>query len=80
MNYNDMKANRFGRWCEARKKLAEIIRALDSGKTVMVSTYTKATQYTAKHKSMFSASKTGLYVQHGKSWVCIDYCKITIWS
>ena len=80
MTHDEMKPNRFGRWCDARKKLNAILSALDSGQTVMVSTYTKATQYTTKHRNMFKATKNGLYVQHGKSWVCIDYCKITAWS
>lgn len=79
MTNEQMKPNRFGRWYEARKKLNAIVKALNSGHTVMLSTYAKHTQYTKKHIGMFKATKSGLYVQQGKNWVCVDGCKITAW-
>lgn len=67
-----MKPNRFVRWAKARKRIAFIVSNLEAGKTVQLTTYTKATRYTAKHKDMFKATKGGAYVQRGKSWDCID--------
>lgn len=44
--------------------------ALESGKTVIVATYTRATQYSRKHAGMFFTSAKGdLRVKHGKSSV-----------
>ena len=57
---SEMKAGRFAKWAEAR--LAE-------GRQVCVSTMTNCTKYSAKHADMFSATKSGLYVQHGKRWL-----------
>ena len=73
---NQMKANRFLNWAIARRKLAFITENLNAGRAVYVCTYTKATKYTAKHISMFRASKSGLFVQSGKKELCIDYCAL----
>jgi hypothetical protein len=77
MTNEDMKAGRFARLACARKRLAFINRAFAAGKTVCLTTYTKQTRYTAKHADMFRATKSGLYVQSGKNWLCADGCKIT---
>jgi len=69
-----MKANRFKKWADARKRYNWIMENLRAGRTVYVTTYTKATKYTAKHAEMFKATKGGLYVQRGKNWDCLDYC------
>ncbi len=72
-----MIANRFARFADARRKVAWIHKMLADGKSVMVSTYTKSTCYTAKHAGMFRASKSGAFVQTGRRWDCIDFCKLT---
>ena len=69
---DQMKPNRFARWANARKRVSFIVSNLNAGKTVQLTTYTKATRYNAKHINMFKATKFGAFVQSGKSWLCID--------
>lgn len=76
MTNDQMKPNRYARWAKARKVISFILSNLEAGKTVQIATYTKAVRYNAKHKEMFKATKTGAYVQRGKSWDCIDGCNI----
>ena len=71
-----MKPNRYLRWQTAKRRVAWIKDQIASGKTVQISTYTRATRYKAKHADMFKANATGAYVQAGKRWDCIDFCKI----
>lgn len=73
---DQMKPNRFARWAKARKRINFILENLEAGRTVQIATYTKAVRYTAKHKEMFKATKTGAYVQRGKNWDCIDGCNV----
>ncbi len=77
MTNAEMKQGRYARLALARKKLTFINAALARGESVYLSTYTRNTRYTAKHAGMFKATKTGLYVQSGKGWLCADGCKIT---
>lgn len=72
-----MKAGRYATWANARKKVAWIQAQLAKGNTVQITTYTRATRYTAKHASMFKATKTGAYVQRGKAWDCFDGSKLS---
>jgi hypothetical protein len=67
-----MKAGRYLRWHQARRKIAWIVGHLEAGRTVQLTTYTRCTRYTKKHIAMFKATKAGAYVQQGKSWVCFD--------
>lgn len=73
---DQMKAGRYAKWARARKKVAWINEQLKAGKTVQLTTYTRATRYTAKHAAMFKATRTGAYVQRGKAWDCIDGCDL----
>lgn len=74
---SDMKAGRYQRWHEARKRIRWIWDRLEEGRTVYVTTATSSTAYRPKHKGLFVATKSGACVHNGKSLVCIDYCKIT---
>lgn len=76
MTNDQMKANRFLRLYQARQKLQAITDHLSIGGQVLIATYTRATAYSAKHAAMFKATKSGLYVQRGKQWDCIDHCAI----
>jgi hypothetical protein len=76
MTNDQMKANRFARWNNARKLYAGIQAALAGGKMVQVATYTKATRYTAKHADLFVCKKDGVYVKRGKALDCISGTKI----
>lgn len=77
MTNTEMKPNRFARWHLARKRIAFIRKHLAAGNTVAISTQTRAVHYTAKHINMFKATRSGAYVQRGKSWDCIDFCSVT---
>lgn len=77
MTNDEMKAGRFLRWHTARTRIAWIKARLAEGRTVYVSTHLRHTPYSAKHTDMFKATRTGAYVQHGKRWDCIDWCKIS---
>jgi hypothetical protein len=73
---DQMKANRYGRWADARKLVNEIQSVLSEGGYVVMATYLKAWQYDQRHVGMFKATKSGAYVLRGKKWECIDYCGI----
>ena len=67
-------------------RIPAMLEALEAGKSVMVSTclhHTKITPKTlkswqAKGLTLFRASGGSDYMASGKRFVCIDYCKITI--
>ena len=80
MSNDAMIANRFGRWATARKGCGEIVGALQAGKTVVVSTYTRAWQFDKRHADSFRATKSGLYMRRGKHWDCIDGASVRIYS
>lgn len=77
MNNSDMKANRFKRWADAKKKLVWIKAQASRGLTVYLSTYTNVTKITEKQLELVTATKNGLFIQHGKQKICHDYSKIT---
>ena len=79
MTNDDMKQNRFGRWYTARKNAAEIKNHLKSGGIVMNANYLKAYQLDSRHVDMIKGTKTGLYMQSGKKWVCIDGCSVKMY-
>lgn len=72
-----MKAGRFLRWHTARRKVAFIRNHLSEGRTIYISTATRITKVSAKHADMFKATKSGAYIQRGRNWDCIDFCKIS---
>lgn len=71
-----MKKGRFQKWADARRMLRQIQETLQSGGVVQVTTRTRSTLYQKKHSGMFSARKDGVYVQSGKSVVCLNGCVI----
>jgi hypothetical protein len=72
MTNEQMKAGRFLRWHQARRKVAWINSQLEAGNTVQITTYLKSWRYKKKHIGMFKATKSGAYVQQGKQWVSFD--------
>jgi hypothetical protein len=64
------------RWHTARQTARRIAAHLAAGGRVVVATYTRATYYDQRHAAMFRATRTGLFVQRGKAWDCIDGCAI----
>ena len=71
-----MKPKRFYHWAVARKKAAKIQAHLAAGKAVAIGTQTRCWILKAKHAAMIKATKSGLFMQRGKAWDCIDYCAI----
>jgi hypothetical protein len=76
LSNDQMKADRFLRWHRARQTLAKMNAVWDRGGSVIVSTYTKATEFKAKHRDMIQARRDGLYAQRGKAWDFIGGCAI----
>jgi len=72
----NMKAGRFLKMAAGRKLYATIQTTLaDANGVVMVSTYTKATQYGHKHAGWFTLAANGdVYVVSGKKRVCVNLC------
>lgn len=77
MTNQEMKAGRFLRWHIARRKIAWISARLSEGRKVYIQTNTRTTVCFAKHADMFKATRSGAYLQRGKKWDCIDFCKIS---
>lgn len=74
---DQMKAGRFLRLAQARKKVSWIVSHLEAGRTVQITSATKAWRYKGADKAgMFKATKSGAYVQQGKRWDCFDGCHL----
>jgi len=74
---DQMLAGRFARWAQARKRHAWILARLAEGRTVYLRTHLRCTAYKARHAEMFKATKSGFYVQSGRSWVNADYVQVS---
>jgi hypothetical protein len=77
MTNEQMIAGRFLALHKARRRFAFIVRNLEAGNTVSLTTATRSTNYKPKHKDMFKIVGRDVYVQRGKSWDCINYTKVT---
>ena len=77
---SQMIAGRFVRYARARQRVAWIRAQLAAGRIVQLATYTKATNYDARHVDWFKATKAGAFVRRGKSWDCIDLCALRSFS
>lgn len=66
--------------------LDHILSALNSGKTVYISTFTRCTKVTPKifktwndrGLELFKSDGKHTWMASGKNFVCIDYCKISV--
>ena len=77
MTNAQMTAGRFLALHKARRMFRFILTNLDAGNSVSVTTYTRSINYKAKHRAMFKLRGRDVLVQRGKSWDCINLCKIT---
>lgn len=77
MTNEQMKAGRYLAQHKARRMFRFIMANLDAGNSVSVTTYTRSVNYKPKHKDMFRLRGSDVLVQRGKSWDCINLCKIT---
>ncbi len=58
------------------RRMTRMNECWDNGGFVRVATYSRYTDYKVKHRDMFKMDARGsLYVQRGKNWDCVDYCK-----
>lgn len=78
MTNAQMKAGRYLRWQQSRRKVATIVALLQEGHTVYFCTYLRAIKCTAKHVDLIKATKSGTYIRRGKAWDCVDGCKIEV--
>lgn len=70
-----MIAGRFLKLAKGRKLMARMSSCWDKGGFVRIGTYTRYTDYKAKHRDMFKMSKSGeIFVQRGKRWDCVFGC------
>jgi flagellar biosynthesis/type III secretory pathway chaperone len=68
-----------------QEKIDRILEAVESGKTVYISTATKNTKIDKKaierfkkaNAILFKADEKSMYMASGKKFVCIDYCRFT---
>lgn len=58
------------------ERLQQIRNHLLAGGEIMVVTAYKGTMYSKKHIDMFKATQSGLYVQRGKNWDCLNFTTI----
>lgn len=68
-----------------KEKINKIVDLINEGKTVYFSTALKSIEVNKKvidkfNKAgydLFKSDGKSMYIRQGKSFVCIDYCKIT---
>lgn len=77
MDNADMKPNRWLRYHIARTKARWIYEQVQAGRKVYLSTTYKHTQIGPKELPLVCAFPSGLYVRHGKIWLCYDYATIS---
>ncbi len=77
MTNAQMTAGRFLALHKARRMFRFIMVNLEAGNSVSLTTYTRSTNYKVKHKGMFKIVGKDVFVQRGKSWDCINGCKVT---
>jgi hypothetical protein len=77
MTNAQMTAGRFLALHKARRMFRFIVSNLEAGNSVSLTTYTRSTNYKAKHKEMFKIVGKDVFVQRGKSWDCINGVKVT---
>lgn len=72
----------------AEQKLEKILEHLKLGRTIVISTYSKAGQVDQKSVDRFSKAGlplfkvegNSLFMARGKSYDCIDYCQFKIYE
>lgn len=66
---------------DGKKLIGDIKNHLNNGGVVVISTYTKSTQYEKKHADMFKVGGDGSpLVQRGKNFDDIRYCAIRFYN
>ncbi len=70
MSNEQMKANRYMRMYENKKLYQNILAEIEKGLAIQVTNYMHSKIYTKA--SQFKCGKTGVYVQRGKNWDCIN--------
>lgn len=74
MTNEQMKPNRFLDMMKYKKLYTAIVAEIEKGLAIQITTYTKSSIY--KSASQFKYGKSGVYVQRGKNWDCINYANI----
>jgi hypothetical protein len=71
MTNDQMKANRFANFARYRKFVAKVRAAIEAGHKVNIQAGWTVMPFTKKNAECLKATKSGVFVQRGKSWVCI---------
>ena len=50
---------------------------LSAGRQIFIQTALRTWKLSRKHADMIKVSGESIYMQNGKRWDCIDYCKIS---
>lgn len=74
---SDMIAGRFLRLHKARRLFRFIQDSFAGGRSVVVSTMTRATRYDGRHADLFQLRGASVLVRRGKSWDCINHCRVS---
>jgi hypothetical protein len=76
MTNDQMKPERYLKWHNYRRRLARIQATLAAGGVVQVVGYGKVLEADRRHAAMFKATRTGVYLQRGKAWDCLNFSLI----
>lgn len=76
MTNSEMKEGRFYKWHNYRKMIASIRQTLAADGVIQIVGYGRVLECDKRHVEMFKATKSGAYVQRGKSWDCLNFSKI----
>lgn len=74
---DQMQADRYLRWHQARALHARISAHLARGGCVLVATYLKC--WIHRDPGQFQCRRDGVYVRRGKRWDCINHCAIRLY-
>lgn len=74
MKNSEMRENRFASALRYKRMYESILSAIANGCQIQTMTQTHVKTYTKP--SQFKWNMTGLYVQSGKNWSCINYTKV----
>jgi hypothetical protein len=76
MTNEQMKPNRFARMMENKTIYEKILDAIKKGFSIQITTYTHSKIYSKSEQ--FKLGKSGVYVQRGKNWDCINGASIRV--
>ena len=71
MTNSSMIANRYANWAKYRKLVKTVSANVEAGRKVCIQAGWSIMPFTKKNLECIKATKSGVFVQKGKNWVCI---------